>query len=252
MLAHSLIFILLLIVITIPLVSIVAEIVGYSTRTSIETALLLTQTSEFSLLIAASGVASGHISVELFSMITLITISTMALTPLLAQEKLAWRLMRLHPRYRRGEESYHQMSQHAVLLGYGRAGKETLRLLEEINIPVIVIDEDAAVVKQLLDRNIKALQADGSSLKALKLANCAAARFVVCSMRRTRDALTVLHYLKDTPAQVLVRAFDLSEVTMVQAAGGTPIPLADAALEQFLKWFDCQKSPEKSTSIASD
>ena len=66
MLAHSLIFILLLIIVTIPLVSIVAEIVGYATRTSIETALLLTQTSEFSLVIAAAGVASGHISAELF------------------------------------------------------------------------------------------------------------------------------------------------------------------------------------------
>ena len=49
MLVHSLIFIVLLIIVTIPLVSIVAEIVGYATRTSIETALLLTQTSEFSL-----------------------------------------------------------------------------------------------------------------------------------------------------------------------------------------------------------
>jgi CPA2 family monovalent cation:H+ antiporter-2 len=252
MFAHSLIFILLLIIVTIPLVSIVAEIVGYATRTSIETALLLTQTSEFSLVIAVSGVASGEIGTELFSMITLITITTMALTPLLAQEKVAWRLMRLHPRYRRGEKACQKMTEHAVLLGYGRAGKETLRLLEEVNIPVIVIDEDAAVVKQLLDRHIHALQADGSSLRALKLANCQSARFVVCSMRRTRDALTALKYLKEAPAQVLVRTFDANEVTMVQAAGGTPIPLADAALQQFLKWFAHQQNSDISTASASN
>jgi len=250
MLAHSLIFILLLIVVTIPLVSIVAEVVGYSTRSSVETALLLTQTSEFSLLIAATGVASGHISAELFSMITLITISTMALTPLLAQENVAWRLMRLHPRYRRGEKACQQMTEHAVLLGYGRAGKETLRLLEEKNIPAIVIDEDAAVVKQLLDRNIHALQADGSSLRALKLANCPAARFVICSMRRTRDALAALEYLKTSPAQVLVRTFESNEVAMVQAAGGTPIPLADAALEKFLTWFSSQQHSQHKSSLS--
>ena len=171
---------------------------------------------------------------------------------IIAQEKMAWRLMRLHPRYRRGEKACQQMTEHAVLLGYGRAGKETLRLLEEVNIPVIVIDEDAAVVKQLLDRHIHALQADGSSMRALKLANCQAARYVVCSMRRTRDALTALQYLKDTPAQVLVRTFEANEVTMVQAAGGTPIPLADAALKEFLKWFAFLQKSNIRTASTSD
>jgi Trk K+ transport system NAD-binding subunit len=142
------------------------------------------------------------------------------------------------------------MTEHAVLLGYGRAGKETLRLLEEKNIPAIVIDEDAAVVKQLLDRNIHALQADGSSLRALKIANCPAARFVICSMRRTRDALAALEYLKTTPAQVLVRTFESNEVAMVQAAGGTPIPLADAALEKFLIWFSSQQDSQHNSSLA--
>ena len=46
---HSLIFIAVLIAVTVFLVTIVSEMVGYSTRTSIETGLLLSQTSEFSL-----------------------------------------------------------------------------------------------------------------------------------------------------------------------------------------------------------
>ena len=85
---------------------------------------------------------------------------------------------------------------------------------------MIVIDEDAAVVKQLLDRHIHALQADGS-MRALKLANCQATlRGLLYAPYR--DALTALQYLKDTPAQFLARTFEANEVTMVQAAGGTP------------------------------
>ena len=69
-------------------------------------------------------------------------------------------------------------------------------------------------------------------------------------MRRTRDALAALEYLKTTPAQVLVRTFESNEVAMVQAAGGTPIPLADAALEKFLIWFSSQQDSQHNSSLA--
>lgn len=67
MIGHSLIFIVVLIVVTIVFVSIIAELAGYSTRASIETGILLSQTSEFSLLLALMGVASGQINAQSFS-----------------------------------------------------------------------------------------------------------------------------------------------------------------------------------------
>jgi Kef-type K+ transport system membrane component KefB len=82
---HSLIFIVVLILVTVFLVAIIAELVGYSSRAAVETGLLLSQTSEFSLLLALTGVASGQITPELFSMIALITVSTMTLTPLISE-----------------------------------------------------------------------------------------------------------------------------------------------------------------------
>ena len=100
---HSLVFIAVLILVTVFLVAIIAELVGYSSRAAVETGLLLSQTSEFSLLLALTGVASGQITTELFSMIALITVSTMAMTPLISRESVALRLVKLHPRYRSGE-----------------------------------------------------------------------------------------------------------------------------------------------------
>jgi CPA2 family monovalent cation:H+ antiporter-2 len=126
---HSLIFIIVLVLVTIVLVTTVAELVGYSTRASIETALLLSQTSEFSLMLAYSGMASGLIPVRLFSMIVLITVSTMTLTPFIARRNVSRLLMKLHPRYRRGEVNCSDYTDHAVMLGFGRAGAATLQLL---------------------------------------------------------------------------------------------------------------------------
>lgn len=245
MLGHGLIFTLVLILVTITLVSIVAEAVGYSTRASVETGLLLSQTSEFSLLLALTGVISGQISAELFSMIALITVSTMTLTPFISREKIAWLLMRLHPRYRRGETECGTLSNHAVLLGYGRAGAKTLQSLKEHNIPAVVVDDDAAVIRQLIKEGTPCIQADGSDAYTLELAHCRQARVVFCSMRRPREAKMALEHLRGSPALVLVRTFETDEIAMVEAAGGIPIKAAQASAKTFLEWVDLNLARER-------
>lgn len=235
---HSLIFIFVLVIVTVILVSIVAEAVGYSTRASIETGVLLSQTSEFSLILALTGVSSGQISAELFSMIAVITVSTMTITPFFSREKVAWTLMKLHPRYRRGESGCESMVDHAVLLGYGRAGARTVKSLKEHDIPIVVVDDDAAVIRKLIHEGITCIQADGSDEHTLKLTNSKQARVVFCSMRRTRDAEIALQYLKGENPKVLVRTFEPHEATMVEAAGGHPIRSADASAKNFIDWVD--------------
>ncbi len=247
MLVHSLIFIVVLLVVTVVFVSIIAEAVGYSTRAGIEAGLLLSQTSEFSLLLALAGVASGQISIELFSMIAVITVSTMTLTPLISRDRMAWALMKVHPRYRRGEKACESLSDHAVLLGYGRAGARMARYFQSQNIPVVVVDDDAAIIRKLIQRDIPCVQGDGSDPRTMDRAHCRQARVVICSMRRLRDAEEVLRHLRDSPAKVLVRAFELHEVEQIERAGGYPVRTARAAANKFLDWLEeNMPQPEKS------
>lgn len=237
-LGHSLIFIVVLILVTVFLVAIVAEVLGYSSRASVEAGLLLSQTSEFSLLLALTGVASGQITAELFSMIALITVSTMTLTPLISSESVALRLLKWHPRYRSGEAACEVMQNHAVLLGYGRAGPRTVIALKERGISMVVVDEDAGVIRQLIAQGIPCVQGDGSDVRTLERAHCREAKVVFCSMRRTRDAQMALNYLKDSPVKVIVRVFETFEEDMVRAAGGQPVQTAFAAAAQFLEWTE--------------
>jgi CPA2 family monovalent cation:H+ antiporter-2 len=247
MIGHGLIFIAVLIVVTVLLVSIIAELLGYSSRAAVETGLLLSQTSEFSLLLALTGVASGQISAELFSMIALITVGTMAMTPLLSRESVALRLVKWHPRYRKGESACEVMAGHAVLLGYGRAGPRTVRSLKERGIEMVVVDEDAGVIRHLTAQGIPCVHGDGSDVRTLERAHCREAMVVFCSMRRTRDARVALDYLKDTPVHVLVRVFESFEEGIVRAAGGHPVQTAYAAAAQFLEWMDVNLPPTEET-----
>ena len=238
MLWHSLIFIIVLIVVTVGLVSVISEAVGFSTRASIEAGVLLSQTSEFSLLLALTGMASGQISAELFSMITLVTVGTMTLTPLISRDKITWSLMKLHPRYRRGELDCATLQNHAVILGYGRAGHQTLQAFKEHGIAVIVIDEDAAVIRKLIAAKVRCIQGDGSNKRTLARANCRGAKVVICSMRRTRDAKIALDHLKKYPTKVFIRTFEPEETEFVKNSGGIPIETAHASARSMLKWLD--------------
>ena len=238
MIGHSLIFIIVLISVTVVFVSIVAEVVGYSTRASIETGILLSQTSEFSLLLAMIGVTSGQINAELFSLIAVITVSTMTLTPFVSRNRVAWSLMKLHPRHRKGETACKTLSDHAVLLGFGRAGARLMQYFLEHNIKMVVVDDDAAVIRQLIRKGIPCIQGDGSDIRSLELAHGRQARVVICSMRRTRDAKEALKYLKDSPAKVLVRAFEPEDIELIEAGGGYPVRTAQASAKNFLEWLD--------------
>jgi CPA2 family monovalent cation:H+ antiporter-2 len=238
MIGHSLIFILVLILVTVVFVSIIAEAVGYSTRVSIETGILLSQTSEFSLLLAMIGVASGQISGELFSLIALITVSTMTLTPFISRNRVAWNLMKLHPRYRKGEVACETLSDHAVLLGFGRAGARLMQYFIEHDIKMVVVDDDAAVIRKLIAKGIPCIQGDGSDVRSLELAHAKQARVVICSMRRTRDAEPAMEYLRDSSVKVLVRTFEPEDIAQVKDGGGYPIRTAEASAKNFLEWLD--------------
>ncbi|WP_269524212.1 cation:proton antiporter [Coraliomargarita parva] len=245
MLGHSLIFIAMLVLVTVTIVAIVAEAVGYTTRASIETGILLSQTSEFSLLLALTGLASGQISPELFSMIAFITVTTMTLTPFFSREKIAWSLMHWHPRYRKGEARCGEMSGHAVLLGYGRAGPSTVHTLKQHGLEVVVLDDDAGVIRKLIAQKIPCIQGDGSDEHMLRLAHAREAKVVLCSMRRRQDAQLTLDYLKNSEVKVLVRTFEHEESAMVRAAGGYPIEASMASARTFFDWLSANLPDEK-------
>ncbi len=235
---HGFIFVAVLLVVTLVLVALVAEYVGLSTRASVETALLLSQTSEFSLVLAMYGVMSGHISQDLFSMIVLITVGTMTLTPFIARDAVSWRLMRMHPRYRSGEQRVSNLENHVVILGFGRSGSQVLRTLQDDGCSVVVVDEDAAVVRRLIGRGVPCIQGDGSDESILVQCNASKAAMVICSMRRTADAFIVLDYLRNKPTKVLIRVFEPTDADQVREKDGIPVLTSEASASVLLQWVE--------------
>ena len=229
---------LLLLAFTPPIVAVVAERAGLAARPSIEAGLLLSQASEFSLVIGLTGMLQGAIEAPVFSVIALVTLGSMLLTPLIATEDVAWWLVRFHPsRRRRQEEPPLPASDFVLLLG---AGSTATPLLEELLVngtPVVVVDDDPRAVARVSEAGVPALRGDGSEPAVLRRAGVDRARAVVSTLRRPGDSATVLSMAPEK-VPVLVRVFEESDARRIESLGGVPILASRAAARAFLEWLD--------------
>jgi len=232
-------FSLLVLLVTPPVVTLLAEWQGLSSRSAIESGLLLAQTSELSLVLGLVGVAAGHLDMEDFSVIALTCAATMILTPFLATDRITWKLLHRHPG-RQASDGFFGFQAHAIIIGLGSSGMWVVRELQSAGHHVLVIDDDTSVIANCERNRIACLRGDGSDPRVLRRAGAKDARLIVASLPRPADVLKIVRFAGDVP--VVARVFDAGDAREVEEAGGFPVLSSEAALEKFLEWFD--KNPQ--------
>lgn len=235
-------------VLTPPLVTLIAERAGFSARSAIQGGLLLAQTSEFSLVVALQGVVLEQITPGVFSILATVTVVTMIVTPFLATDPVTWRLMKLHP-FRKPRAPQAPPRDHILLAGCGSNGISLLEFLVVGPREVWVVDDDPAVVEQLREAGVSVIRGDISDPEVLLAAGVREARVVVSTVRRAEDNGPLLDLSQGRLA--LVRTFDGPEAEWVEARGGHPIRYASAAAESFLTWFDEELDALESDALES-
>jgi Kef-type K+ transport system membrane component KefB len=237
---------LLVVVLTPPLVAVLAERVGFSAKPAIEAGLLLSQTSEISLVIALTGILHGHIGSDVFTILALVTLGTMLLTPLLTSETTVRRLMRWHPGRRRAEAP--PPRGHILLLGVGSTGMPLLEDLILTGSEIVVVDDDPAVGARLEEAGIRTVRGDAGDAEVLRHAGAADARVVGSTIRRVSDNAALLELAAGVP--ILVRVFDEEEASWVRERGGVPVISSVATAEGFMDWFE-EERDELARSLAA-
>ncbi len=217
------------------LVAAVAERCGLSSRASIESGLLLAQTSEFSLILGLTGLHLGHIAPEVFSVIALLAVLTMTLTPFVATDRVTRWLLHLHP-LRRRLRAEGAPRGHVLLLGFGAAGMWVVKPLRSGGHEILVVDDDPAVIAQMESAGIPCLPGDGSDEKTLQRAGAREAKLIIASMRRVEDAAKVLRHAPGVP--VVTRVFEAAHAAQIEQLGGTAILNSNASADTFMEWFE--------------
>ncbi len=247
----SLAFAAIVLIATPIVVTIFAEWKGHlSSRNAITAGLLLAQTSEFSIILAVYGERLGQISGETVSLIALVAVISMTLTPFLATDAVARRLLHLHP-LRRLMKTDSQLSDHVVVLGYGSAGRWIIRPLVASGLRIVVIDQDPSVIAQLRKEGHTCIRGDASDKKVLLRAGADKARFILVSLHQVAEVVKVIeHVCSSVP--VFARVFEEVSAAKVEASGGIPILNSIAAADRFMEWFERAMAAKKEATAGNE
>lgn len=152
-------------------------------RYPLKTALIagwgLSQIGEFSFVLASEGQALGLVSRRIYLLILGTTAVTLMLTPFVLRlvpllfdfaESMPWLKPYLLEEQARdfGEDLPSQ--DHIIVCGYGRIGKNLVRLLQQYQLSVVVIDHSESRIQQLRDAKIPYVYGNAVSLHVLETA----------------------------------------------------------------------------------
>jgi len=218
---------------------------GFRRRTAFLTGISLAQVSEFSLLLGALGRSLGHVDVETTSLITLIGLSTIALSTYLTlyanpvYQRLAGLLGLFERPVAHPEESADSPSAarraDVILFGLGRYGGEIARGLLARGYSLLGVDFDPALLERRRREGLNVRYGDAQDPEFVAMLPLAGAGAVVSTAheRDVNAALVGALRLHGYGGAIAVCAHDPGDAEALRRAGAEVVlaPFADAAKE---------------------
>jgi len=203
-----------------------------SSANSLKTAMLLSQVGEFSFVIFALASTGGIIEQELASLLVLIVIFSMIVTPFFIS-----RISPFVDKIIKEKDIVTDMSalaqkeNHVVVCGYSVVGKFVTKHLEELGVEFVVIDNSNKHVKEALDDGIECYLGDASKSSIVEALHVEKASAIIVTLDNiTKKRLICEAVLKVARnANVIVKVVSLEEKEQLEDLDITTI--VDAKVE---------------------
>ncbi|MCA1992499.1 MAG: NAD-binding protein, partial [Coleofasciculus sp. S288] len=219
---------------------------GYSLKTALIVGLGLTQIGEFSFVLASEGQILGLVSRRVYLLILGTTAVTLVVTPfILRLVPIAFNWVETIPLLKQYFDPMdmplevsadsQKLQNHVVICGYGRVGRNLVRLLQEHHYPVLVIDQSEATIQQLREADIPYIYGNAASLHVLEKAGVDRANSMVIAMSDPMGTrLCLKRSLELNPdLDVVVRANKDRDIELLYQLGAREVvqPEFEASLE---------------------
>ena len=216
----------------------------YPLKTALIAGLGLAQIGEFSFVLASEGQALGLVSRRVYLLILGTTAVTLMLTPFLLRlvpflfnfaESIPWLQPYLEEIYPRDVSDNVPSKSHVVVCGYGRVGKNLVKLLQKHNFPVVVIDQSERRIQQLREEGIPYVIGNCVSLHVLETAGVNNAKGMAIALPDPMSTrLTLKRALELCPElDLVVRATHNKDIEVLYQLGAKEVvqPEFEASLE---------------------
>ncbi len=203
-------------------------------KTFLIVAVGLSQIGEFSFILGQGGLSLGLLQTNQYSLILAAALFSITLNPFmykLLPTFEAW--LRKMPGFWRkleanipiAELSEAQLTNHVVIIGYGRVGINLVTVLERLAVPMLVIESNAESVQALARRGIPTLYGDASNSEVINYAHLERARALVCTVPDETSAYMIIAAARDLNPKlpVITRASSEESVRRLAKLGADHI-----------------------------
>ncbi len=195
--------------------------------------LLTAQIGEFSFVLAGTGVDHGILASSQYAMVIGIALVSFVVSPgLVAMAPRMGEAVDRLPFVRSvdnsdldmGEET-EAMRRHVVICGYGRVAAVLGAALERRGIDYVVIDVNAATVRELRSRGVSAIYGDAARRAVLEHAGVARARAIAVAVPDLVAASAATRIVRElNPSiDIVARASEQGEIAMLHADGASEV-----------------------------
>lgn len=199
-------------------------------RTFLVVAAGLSQIGEFSFILGKAGLTLGLLDQAQYSLILAGALLSITINPLMYRsigmsERLLKRLPAVWKRLDRHGPSLRMavdpLSDHVVVVGYGRVGQHIVNVLGQLGVPRLVMDSDARRVEELNAQGVPTLFGDAANSEVLMHAVLERARVLVVTVPEEAAAeVIVTAARKQTPdLPIVVRAATESGIKRLAMLG---------------------------------
>jgi CPA2 family monovalent cation:H+ antiporter-2 len=163
--------------------AVIVRMFGYRNVIPLAVGLGLSQVGEFAFLLAGTGMKTGSITPELYSMLLSSTVITMILTPFLSN--LTSPLYALRKRLFRQESvqtiniSEKGLKNHIIIAGGGRVGSYVAHVLKSIGVNFVIVENNSRQIEDIRKKELPLVYGDATHAVVLEAAGIHDARLLV-------------------------------------------------------------------------
>ncbi|MGG2140385.1 YbaL family putative K(+) efflux transporter [Symbiopectobacterium sp. RP] len=215
---------------------VLVRLFGHSKRTALTISTSLAQIGEFAFILAGLGVVLGLLSEQGRNLELAGAILSIMINPL---------LFTLLERYLEKTETIDEqiveeaieeekqipvdMSNHALLVGYGRVGSLIGAKLHQEGIPIVVIENSRARVDALREQGIKAVLGNATKVEIMELAQLDCARWLLLSIPNGYEAGEIVAAAREKrpDLEIIARAHYDDEVSYITEHGANQVVMGE-------------------------
>jgi CPA2 family monovalent cation:H+ antiporter-2 len=214
------------------IVATIVRLLGTPTHAALLSGAAVAQVGEFSFVLASLGVQTGALPKPVFGLVLSTALVTILLSsPLLSAMPAVAGLFdamsgrRAHAMVEEQGQRESGLSNHSIICGYGRVGREVVSALTEYGFPHLVIERNPVIVEELERENVPVIFGDAGSRVVLEHAQVdRAVLLAVLLPDPSSSEVVTIHAREISPRlDILARATTEEGAQRLRQAGATSV-----------------------------